>query len=726
MANRKKSRQLAAPRASLRPSPPPSVAASVLKNLAACAIVAAAVWTVYGRAVRAPFIFDDIPSIVEDPSIVKLWPLAGDSGECGPLKPTKDSAAAGRPLVNLSLAVNYYLGHLDPLGYHVYNVVLHMLSAMLLYAIVRRTLALEYFAAKFDRAAWVLAVLVAIVWAVHPLQTEAVEYTVQRTELMVGFFYLATLLASLGYFLASSPAGRIAWLVLASLACACGMACKEVMVSAPVAVLLFERAFIAGSLRQALRQSWPLYIGLGLGWLLLLALNYDGPRATSAGFHLGVPAYVWWLTQTKVFLVYLRLAVWPWPLAIYYEVPYLNTLAAAWPYALPVAALLSVTLILLWRNTAAGFVGAWFFMILSPTLIVPIVTEVAAERRMYLPLAALVAAAIIGVYELAQKGVGLLGSGAIRAARLSPPVAITVACGLLLALALAVVSVRRLAAYDDVITLWEDGVAHQPDNVYLRKHLSVYLVQAGRTQEALEHLAVAARLAPADAYDIYLKFGYALANAGQLEEAIKQYEAALRLKPDFAEGHSSLGVLLAEVGRTEEAMAHYKEALRLNPQFGETRVYLGIALGRVGRPEEAIGQYQEALRLRPDLVEAHMQLGVALVSSGHFAEAIPHFQDVLRRQPELAAAHNDIGFALASMGRSAEAIEHFQQALRSKPNMVEVYPNLARAYEQQGRASEAIRTAEEGLALARSRGQTTLVEQIEAWLTEHKQASPKP
>src|SRR5262249_20614235 len=162
-------------------------------------------------------------------------------------------------------------------------------------------------------------------WALHPLQTEAVIYVTQRTELMMGFCYLAVLYSSLRYWAAESSAAKTTWIVLASLACLAGMASKEVMVSAPIVVLLYDRTFLAGSFRAALQKSWPLYAGLAVGWLLLLALNFGQPRGESAGFHHDVLPHVWWATQCKVLLMYLKLCIWPWPLVIHYGTPYLET-----------------------------------------------------------------------------------------------------------------------------------------------------------------------------------------------------------------------------------------------------------------------------------------------------------------------------------------------------------------------------------------------------------------
>jgi protein O-mannosyl-transferase len=143
---------------------------------------------VYGPSVSTPFIFDDVPGIVQNPSLFRLWPLLGSAPHFAPLNPPRLSPTSGRPLVNLSFAINYQLGGLNPVGYHLFNLMLHWLSAILLMGIVRRTLQLEFFRERFGNVAIPLGFLAALVWALHPLQTETVVYVTQRTELSVAFF----------------------------------------------------------------------------------------------------------------------------------------------------------------------------------------------------------------------------------------------------------------------------------------------------------------------------------------------------------------------------------------------------------------------------------------------------------------------------------------------------------------------------------------------------------
>ena len=706
------------------------------------ALIVGAVWIVYGRALNAPFVFDDSESVNDNRSIVSLWPLIGNAQRPGPLNPPKETTTSGRPLVNLSLAVNYYFGQLNPVGYHLFNLIVHVLSALLVMAIVQRALCLEYFEGKFASASRPLSLAVALLWALHPLQTETVVYVTQRTELMVGFFYLATMYASIRYWASASTADRNTWLALAIVACLAGVACKEVMVTAPVIVLLFERTFIAGSFRGALRKSWPLYVGLFLSWGLLLILNHSAPRSDSAGFHLEVPAYAWWLTQTKVLLMYLKLAVWPWPLSIHYEMPYL-TAAGAWPYVAGFALLGISTLILLWRRSAIGFVGAWVFIILSPTLIVPIVTEVAAERRMYLPLAALVTLVVAAAYRLAQQ--------LPLASRWALALASTVA--VLLATVCGVVSAERLAAYQSELTLWQDNVEHQPndpisynnlglslarmgqlpeavqqfektlqlhpDHASAHSNLSCFLAQLGRTQEAIEHGQKAIAINP-NAPDAHNNLGNGLARAGRSPEAIEQYKEALRLKADYPDAHNNMGYLLAAAGQFEEAIFQYEEALRLNPNYALAHGNLANTYLNVGRPDKAIEHLQEVIRLRPKDVNANVSLGIALAQTGRRDEAIAMFQTALRMNPIHPRAHNNLGLALAKENKLPEAIDHYRQAIEAQPDYTDAYANLAEAYARVQQPAAAIAAAEKGLELARSQGHTALADRLESSLKSYR------
>ncbi|HEY4310144.1 MAG TPA: tetratricopeptide repeat protein [Pirellulales bacterium] len=684
--------------------PPTGISRERLLLAGAAVILAAGIALVYQRALNAPLIFDDETVIAKNPSLKQLWPLFGDSELRGPLNPPRDLSTSGRPLVNLSLAINYHFGEIETAGYHVVNMVLHLLATLLLLGIMRRTLRLDFFSPSIRTAADPLAFLVALAWTLHPLHTETVVYITQRTELMVGLFYLATLYASLRYWNATTDRSRRIWNLLAMLACALGMTCKEVMVTAPVAVLLFDRTFVAGSFRAALARSRWLYAGLAASWLVLLVLNIGGPRSSSAGFRTSLPAYSWWLTQTEVLILYLRLVCWPWPLTIHHQIPFLTTIGEAWPWLLTATLLAIATLALVARRTAAGFAIAWTFLILSPTLVVPIVTEVAAERRMYLPSASLLALVIVGGFALLEwigKSEGTLADAG-RGRRSLPVIA---ACALALAAAYGTVSVRRLAAYESAISIWQDAASCEPHDATVQTNWGVALAADGRPQEAIEHYEEALRIDPAapearpNLAEAYYDLGLRQLDQNKPAEAEKFFLTALGINADFANAHYALAGARAAQGDARGAAQNYAVAAKLRPDYVAAWINLGATRLGLGETESAASAFQQALRHSPDNADASFGLGIALAKLGKGREAAEQFQAAYRADPRRADAHFELANLLVAANNLPAAAEEYRAAIRVQPDYLEAWQNLGAVSLAQGNVKQAIATFQEVLRL---------------------------
>jgi len=677
----------------------------VLLAIAFVVIANVIIWGVYGRVIHAPFIFDDEDIIVENTSIEHLWPLIGPGNTAGPLDPPREISTAGRPLVNLSLAVNYYLGERDPTGYHIYNILLHTVAVLLLWGVIRRTLRWEFFGPAIRQMAEPLAIVVALIWALHPLHTETVTYVTQRTELMVSACYLATLYASLRYWDAPAGNDRLAWAFAAGAASWLGMGCKEVMVTAPVVVLLFDRTFISGSFAAALRKSWPLHVAIMSGWILLLALNANGPRAGSAGFRAGLDAHIWWLTQAKVLTMYLRLFFWPWPLVIHYEVPYLTTLGAAWPWLVPMLLLGLCTLVLVWYRTAVGFALAWMFLILSPTLVVPIVTEIAVERRMYLASAALVALVVVGGYHmLCQVWRSAPDAAAPRPAAVRP-MAVVAAIAVILAVIYGTVSVRRLAAYESVISLWEETLRYDPQDPTALTNLGVALAAVGRPAEAIPYYEQALRIKPdthdarANLAEAWYDLGLKQLDAGEPAGAIQLFETALHIRPEFPNAHYALAQARAAQGNLTAAAEHYRQAARQKPDYAQAHVSLGVVLMNLGDMAGATQAFQDATRYAPNNGDARIGLALAYIKQNRLPEAQTQLLAALRAEPDRAEAHFELANLLAAQNSLREAVDHYRAATRARPNYVEAWQNLGAALLALGDTTSAIPYLQETLRL---------------------------
>jgi tetratricopeptide (TPR) repeat protein len=694
-----------------RPTPPPPsegtgpARGADWRAVAGVAAIAGAVVAAYGRTFSGPFVFDDVFTIANNPTL-GTWR--------GAFFPPLNTTASGRPVLNLSLALNHAISGTDVWSYHAVNLAIHVLAALVLFGILRRTpIPLA------GPAAASIAFLSALLWSLHPLQTESVTYIVQRAESLMGLFYLATLY---GFIRGAAADGRarLRWFALSFAACLLGMATKEVMVSAPVMALLYDRTFLAGSFREAWIRRRRVYAALGATWLVLpfLVASTHG-RAGTSGFGSGVGFWSYALTQFPAIVRYLRLSAWPHPLVFDYGTQWVSGLSEVWPSALAILALLAGTAWALCRSgpagRALGFAGAWFFAILAPTSLVPGNRQTAAEHRMYLALIPVVVLFVVFVHR--------------RLGRFALPVC------LVLAAALGGATWMRNRDYRSALAIWSDTVARCPENAFAHDNLGTALVKIpgrlpeaiaqyewslrlrpndpqthnnlgyaleqtpGRLPEAIEQYREAIRLNPADPVAHY-NLGNALKSQGAIPGAIAEYEETLRLFPDYAGAHINLGNALLAEGRTDEALAQYRRAIALAPRQAGGYDDLGNALARIpGRLPEAVAQFETAVRLDPRLAEARNSLGNALYGLGRLPEAAAQFDEALRLDPGYAEAHNDLGNVLSSEGRIPEAIAQFRESIRLKPDYAQAHYNLGNVFDAAGRNAEALSEFEEAVRL---------------------------
>ncbi len=582
----------------------------------------------YANSLSAPFIFDDIDAIRENPTIRSLGSAWSP--------PHEGSGVDSRPVVNVSFALNYAAGELNVRGYHATNLAIHLLAGLALFGVVRRTLT-----RNGESAATPLALVAALLWTLHPLQTESVTVVTQRTESLMGLFYLSTLY---GFIRAVENPGGRRWAFFSVAACLLGMGTKEVMVSAPLLVLLYDRTFVAGNFRSAWQQRRGYYTALATTWLLLgwLVASSGGARGGAAGTASGITPWTYALTQCEAIGLYLKLALWPDPLVLDYGTAVVTDLRQVVPQALLVLALVAATILALRRWPAGGFLGAWFLAILAPSSsFLPLATQTIAAHRMYLPLAAVVVAGIAAADRW-------LGRGAVVA-------------GLVLALGFGSLTFVRNQDYRTAISIWEDNVKNAPANARGHSNLGLALGAAGRTDEAMAELREAIRL-QADIPFAHYNLGLILSRLNRDAEALPLFEEELRLQPAYAPAWCDLGLSLYQLGRRDEAVAAYEKALRLKPDDPEALERMGVALASLGRLAEAVVRYEEALKLRPNTPGIHQNLGIALALSGHVPKAIEQFERAITLDPNFAEAHLALALALTDTGRPQAAAAHREKA----------------------------------------------------------------
>jgi tetratricopeptide (TPR) repeat protein len=411
---------------------------------------------------------------------------------------------------------------------------------------------------------------------------------------MMGLFYLLALYAAVRCG-TSERAGRWAAATVAATLLALG--CKEVAVSIPITVLLYDRAFLAGSFREAWRRRWGMYMGLAAAWLLFgVLLVCSSGRSHWAGYGLPVTWIEYARTQFGVILHYLRLTFWPSPLVLDYHWPVARTAGEILPGAAAIGGLAAATAYALIRWPKWGFVGAWFFLILAPTSSVFPLRDLAFEHRMYLPLAAVVTSVVMGGWAAGQ---WLVRRRMISLPALQAVGGVLVTCA---GVALAILTFERNADYRSDVSIWQDVVAKVPGNARAHNNLGTALAKYGRLEDAIAHCRTAVAKCP-DYAEAHGNLGLALARGGYVDEAIAQYRQALKIKPDDFHVMNNLAWVCATSPEASfrngaEAVTWAQRAIELtggrDPIVLDT---LAAAQAEEGRFAEAVETAQQALAL---------------------------------------------------------------------------------------------------------------------------------
>lgn len=618
-------------------------------------LIAAAGVIAYLNALGHPFVLDDAGAIVDNETIRSFW----NSLRGGPVQfPT-----AGRPLLNASFALNYAVGGLSTWGYQAVNLVLHVSSALVLFALARRVLSLSPRVPLFVKAQTSgVATALALLWVVHPLNSEIVNYATQRSEAMMALALLATLYCGVR---ASTEERPTTWYAASVVACVAGMLCKESMVVAPLLMLLLDATFISGGLFLAVRQRPGYYAALFASEIVLVALIAGGPRSNSAGFSTGVSAWTYLLNQAPLILHYLRLAIWPTGLVLDYGEPTLRTLTDVLPAALVVVALLLVTVVAWFFAPALAFLGTWFFVTLAPTSsVLPIATEVGAERRMYLPLVAVLALILVAALQLLQR---LNEVGTRRIVAMTAVGVLAAGC--------VVLTLVRNGEYATGVSIWQTVVDRRPVG-RARYILGRELAAVGKRDEAIAQYRLALDTNP----DAHYAMGFELAAEGRHREAVDYYREFLRLKPldvNTARAYHNLGRSLMALGRQDEAAAAFREALAHKAGDKDATAGLADALFAMQRWSDAVNAYADYLRIVPGEPAALFARGLALAQLERFQEARDAFTAVVNQQPMNVAAHVNLASALANTGQVPEAVREFRRAIELEPE-----PEAKRGLEQ--------------------------------------------
>jgi len=592
---------------------------------------------------------------------------------------------------------------------HAVNLGIHLLAGLVLWALVGRTLRSTTFDGRYAGRAGVLATAVAAVWVAHPLTTQAVTYLVQRYESLMGLFALVSVWAAARG--AAAGSGRRAWYAAAVVAAYAALSTKEPAFVLPGVILAYDRLFLAGSWRGAVRRRWALYLALLATEVALVPIAPNTltsppptPAATaapaeemlilqsaiefvredrsdvSAGFWLPeVTPWMYLRTQPGVILHYLRLAVWPHPLCLDYAWPVADHWWQIWPPGSVIIALLGATAWPVLRGYAAGFLGVWFFGFLAASSSFLPIADLAFEHRMYLPLAAVVAAGVFAGDRLLRSAGPAKGIVAV---------AVVVGC--------VVLTIRRNDDYDNEERMFRANLTVRPECGRAWNNLGVALAEQDKYAEAAEAYAAAGRNNGPNVWRInrilVLRTGAQRATV-PWDELVTELTAACAEQPSNAARRFMLAHAVLEGGNPTRAADEYRTAIAMRGDrpvrepmvFG----YYGQALAAVGRTEEAVAEYRRAVELDPNAAPVRNSLGQALVRLGRHAEAETHLRAAAGADPQGAHAPFNLGVLRMHQGNPADAAVWFRESYRRDPRHLRAAVGLAHALHDSGRVAEA-------------------------------------
>ncbi|CAN2042292.1 protein O-mannosyl-transferase [Candidatus Magnetomoraceae bacterium gMMP-15] len=588
-------------------------------------ILVIAGFLVYSNALQGPFMFDDGNNIVVNPHI-RLIKLSLDGLERAAFK----SVHSHRPVANISFALNYYFHQYHVVGYHIVNVLIHIITGMLLFVFIQITLSLPGVNADKSSSLWI-SFFTALLWLVHPIQTQSVAYIVQRMNSMAAMFYVLSFL----FYVKARLAEKKRWALFAGcvLAGLLAMGCKEIAVTLPFFILLYEWYFFQDLSKLWLKRNAIYLIVLGI-ILISIVFIYMGPnpveRILSTYVNRDFTLTQRLLTEFRVVIHYLSLLFYPHPsrLNLDYDFPLSTSLIH------PVSTLLCLCLIIFLigfaiysakKERLISFGILWFFgnLVIESSVIG---LEIIFEHRTYLPSIFVSLIIVMLTYRY------------VKLKWFKPALLCAIA------LVCSVWTYERNKVWSDHVVLWRDCVAKSP-------------------QKARPHN----------------NLGMALAHEEKFDEAILSYKKAFSIKPNYAEAYNNIGVALSSIGKVDNSIIFYNKALKIKPDYSQAYNNLGLALSSLGKANEAISYFLKSLQIDPAFIPAYNNLGKELRGQGKVDEAILYYRNALRIAPNSVKVHNNIGVALAIKGQLNEAIEHFRNALQINPDAKDAHQNLQKA-----------------------------------------------
>lgn len=622
---------------------------------------------IYSNTFQSPFIFDDEPSITNNHVVKDLhYFLDGFGYNYNPR----------RFIGYLTIALNYHWGGADVTGYHIVNLAIHLVTALLIYALARLTLRTPFFEplhpeTESGTAPWggirsFVPLLAALLFVVHPVQTQAVTYIVQRLASLATLFFLLSMVLYARARLCDLAWAKWGLYLLSLAAAALAMRTKETAFTLPLVVVLYESLFFDMTTRKRLLILAPVLL-----LLLIIPLSVIGSGnqmtdivaaiADSTRVQTDMPRLDYLFTQFRVIVTYLRLLIFPANQNLDYDYPVYSSFFAP-PVLLSfllLLALFALAMYLLYRTRTGtadcalagdGGQGAdsggaspelrlvsfgilWFFITLSvESSVIPIV-DVIYEHRLYLPSAGAFIAFAAGTFAFCSS----------RHQRWVPS-------GLMLVIgAFSLATWQRNSVWQSEVSIWQDCATKSPAK-----------------PRALTN------------------YGFALIKAGRVDEAFQPLQRALALDLTHYAAYNHLGNAFLKKRMVPDAIEAFQNVLAIYPAYPEARRNLGVALSAAGRMDEAVAQFAEALRLDPNSATAHFNFGLAHQKMGLWEKASEDYLSACRLDPQYPPPYHNLGMVYLALGRKELALAQFRKAVQLDPGNPEFRRNLATVASRMG------------------------------------------
>jgi tetratricopeptide (TPR) repeat protein len=660
----------------------------------------------YSNTFETPFLFDGEHYIVENPVIKDLHNFVQPSSSKDFTREFNYKTFSRRYLSYLSFALNYRLHGLNVAGYHIVNLSVHILTSLLLYFIIILTFKTPYLRNSAMREyARYIALFTALLFACHPLQTQAVTYIWQRVTSLCTMFYLLSLVAYIKWRLLTLSAersvqgdkvkekrivfltpGPVLFYLLSLASAILAMKTKEIAFMLPVMLVLYEMIFFEGKIKKRVLYLLPFLVTM----LIVPLTTISGAQVEDLDSLVRgttrLPRGEYLLAQFRVLVTYLRLIFLPVNQNLYYDYPryYSFFNIEVFSSFVFLATLLGLSIYILYRfrdtmphTRLISFGIIWFFIsLLLESSIIPL-HNVIFEHRMYLPSVGVFLALTVVIFMEINRRKAYARVIAVMLATII--------------IVLTSATYARNTVWKDKITLWQDVVNKSPNKEVAHYNLGSSYQQHNLLDKAIESYEIALTLEPAARIETYYNLAVAYRSKGMVDKAIQQYKIVINLKSDHYNAHTNLGIEYNAKGLTEKAIKHYKTAIRIKPDEAKPYNSLGNAYASKGLPDKAIEQYLIAIKLDPYYAAPYINLGNAYASKGLLDKAMKHYQTTIKLESNNPLAHYNIGRIYHMKGSINSAIKHYLQAIKLKPDYAKAHRNLGAAYKSKGDIELAIK-----------------------------------